>query len=89
MAKAKEHLTANELRLIRELRAGTAGQIKETDVAMLVDALKEQRGLPMAVYTLPADRSIEEWTEETFGGMTRASDQPDDEPTEQIVIDFE
>lgn len=89
MAKVKKHITENEDKLLRELRAVTDGQLDDDVIgALLEEARSRKAESSVAVYDREGS-SIEEWAEQNFGAATDPSDLPDDDPAEQVLIDFE
>ncbi len=89
MAKVKKHITENEDRLLRELRAVTDGQLDDDVIGALLEQARSQRAANSVAFYARDGVSIEEWTEQNFGAATDPSDIPDDEPSEQVLIDFE
>lgn len=89
MAKVKKHITENEDRLLRELRAVTDGQLDDDVIGALLEQARSQRAASSVAFYVRDGVSIEEWTEQNFGAATDPSDFPDDEPADQIIIDFE
>ena len=89
MAKVKKHITENEARLLRELRAVTDGQLDDDVIGALLEQARSQRAANSVAFYARDGVSIEEWTEQNFGAATDPSDIPDDEPSEQVLIDFE
>lgn len=51
----------------------------------VVEAVKEQQGFGIAIYDR-GDMSVEAFMQANFG--LQATDEPDDEPDETILIDF-
>lgn len=89
MAKVKKHITESEDKLLRELRSVTDGQLDDDVIVSLLEQARSWKaGSSVAVYDREGS-SIEEWAEQNFGAATDPSDLPDDEPAEQVLIDFE
>lgn len=89
MAKVKKHITENEDKLLRELRAVTDGQLDDDVIgALLEEARSRKAESSVAIYDREGS-SIEEWAEQNFGAATDPLDLPDDDPAEQVLIDFE
>lgn len=89
MAKVKKHITENEDKLLRELRSVTDGQLDDDVIGALLEQVRTRKAeSSVAIYDREGS-SIEEWTEQNFGAATDPSDLPDDDPSEQVLIDFE
>lgn len=89
MAKVKKHITESEDKLLRELRSVTDGQLDDDVIVSLLEQARSWKAeSSVAVYDREGS-SIEEWAEQNFGAATDPSDLPDDEPAEQVLIDFE
>ncbi len=85
MPKVKRYISEQEDRLISAIRTLTKGDISSEAVDTVIEAVKAQRPLDVATYSLNG-QSVEDFTLEMFGSQ---GENPDDEPTQAIMIDFD
>lgn len=88
MAKVKKYITENEDRLLSSLRAISKGDITSDAVDTAVRAVKAERPLDTAVYSLNSGQSIEDFMLENFGTSAELFNANDDEPSQILLIDF-
>lgn len=86
---ARKHVTDAEDKLLRELRSWSDGSLTEERAAEILASVKAGRGIEdVATYSLDG-KTPKEYMRENFGNPTSPEDEPDGEPAQQILIEFE
>lgn len=91
MAKLKRYITEQEDRLLSTLRAISKGDITSVAVDTAVSAVKAERPLDTALYSLDDGQNVENFMLENFGmsaELFNVNDNDNDEPSQMVLIDF-